>query len=892
MKILKIELKNLNSLRGQWTINLSDKIYEVDGIFAITGPTGAGKTTIFDAICLALYGQTPRLGTISGDKNEIMSRRTQECYASVIFESEGTKYLICWKQHRAGKNNKLQTASHVLSYADTGEIISSTVKETRKNIEEITGLDFKRFRQAVMLEQGGFDAFLKAGKNERAEILELLTGTEIYSEISSLIYDRTAQERDKLSNIKFLRESKKPSDDFQNTDEILDALSIADKNFTGAIAERDEIKKNLDWRRSIQRLESEYAEVLNDLERLSKRFEIFTADSKKLEIGQLAAELVGDFSSLTARRDNHTKLLYRVEKLQCEIDMESYMLSEIDEQKLPEAVRQLQKMIRNLSPEESPEIFYSRIKERGKIFDGLAKQKFAIDKEKERVKLAFNRIQAELKMAESYQASCQEIYDEAVKKFEEITNMRAEAIFELERRRLKPGSPCPICGATEHPRSVNAHEKNLDNVQNFDDALRIARDKTAMARKKLDEANRKLQLARAHEIAVRTKLDNLLQSFDKISEQHRDARSELVELMNVIGIKVAHVKDLIPEIDKWLATVKDLENESLRLTRQREFLILKSSNDKESLAQEILEREKSQSELKSLEESFADKLKEKNFDSEEDFKASILDANEIKRLTRLKQELESDKNRLNGIKDNIEAKLAAEKSKSLTQKSFDELSQEFKENESLINKLNREIIMLKNNLDQRKKLLNELAKLDKEYKRQEKIYADWDSLNKLIGSAKGDKFRVFAQSITLSMMIDLANIQLEKMNGRYILMARPDSDGLDLSVIDKEQAGEIRPTENLSGGERFIISLALALGLSQISGNKSRIDSLFLDEGFGSLDEDSLNMALDALGEVRRGGRMVGIISHVQALQERIAAQIKVIPQHEGVSIIEGPGVS
>ena len=141
------------------------------------------------------------------------------------------------------------------------------------------------------------------------------------------------------------------------------------------------------------------------------------------------------------------------------------------------------------------------------------------------------------------------------------------------------------------------------------------------------------------------------------------------------------------------------------------------------------------------------------------------------------------------------------------------------------------------------------------------------------------------------MIINLANIQLEKMNGRYILITRPGSDELDLSVIDKEQAGEIRPTENLSGGEKFIISLALALGLSQISGNKSRIDSLFLDEGFGSLDENSLNMALDALGEVRRGGRMIGIISHVQALRERIAAQINVIPKHEGVSIIEGPGV-
>ncbi|MDY6431333.1 MAG: SbcC/MukB-like Walker B domain-containing protein, partial [Synergistales bacterium] len=243
-------------------------------------------------------------------------------------------------------------------------------------------------------------------------------------------------------------------------------------------------------------------------------------------------------------------------------------------------------------------------------------------------------------------------------------------------------------------------------------------------------------------------------------------------------------------------------------------------------------------------------------------------------------------------KDNLEQKLKAESEKAITSRNLAELLPEFKEREKLINTLKEKIFTLKKNLSDRQKLKSQLKELDEKYKAQEKISSNWNALNSLIGSAKGDKFRVFAQNITLGMMIDLANSQLEKMNGRYVLMARPESSGLELSVIDKEQAGEIRPTENLSGGERFIISLALALGLSKISGNKSRIDSLFLDEGFGSLDEDALNTALDALGELRRDGRMIGIISHVQALQERIAVQIHVIPKHEGVSIIEGAGVS
>ena len=252
MKILKIELENLNSLRGKWTINLSDKIYETNGIFAITGQTGAGKTTIFDAICLALYGQTPRLGKISDRQNEIMSRRTKECYAEVLFEINGEKYLSYWEQHRAGKNNKLQDAKHVLSHADTGDIIADSLKETQAKIQELTGLDFNRFRQAVMLEQGGFDAFLKANKNDRAEILELLTGTEIYSEISKCVYERKKEEERKLEDIKFQRENKKPDDDFQSVDEISAAIEEAKKNLEQATAEQNEAKSALEWLKRLQ----------------------------------------------------------------------------------------------------------------------------------------------------------------------------------------------------------------------------------------------------------------------------------------------------------------------------------------------------------------------------------------------------------------------------------------------------------------------------------------------------------------------------------------------------------------------------------------------------------------------------------------------------------------
>ena len=169
---------------------------------------------------------------------------------------------------------------------------------------------------------------------------------------------------------------------------------------------------------------------------------------------------------------------------------------------------------------------------------------------------------------------------------------------------------------------------------------------------------------------------------------------------------------------------------------------------------------------------------------------------------------------------------------------------------------------------------------------------NWTMLDKLIGSLNGDKFRVYAQKVTLALVVDNANKYLKRMNGRYTLILTPDSNDLELSVRDSEQAGEVRPTANLSGGEKFIVSLALALGLSQISGSKAQVDSLFIDEGFGSLDDEALNSALEALGEIKRDGRMIGIISHVSGISERIPVQIHVIRKSEGKSIIEGPGCS
>jgi len=165
----------------------------------------------------------------------------------------------------------------------------------------------------------------------------------------------------------------------------------------------------------------------------------------------------------------------------------------------------------------------------------------------------------------------------------------------------------------------------------------------------------------------------------------------------------------------------------------------------------------------------------------------------------------------------------------------------------------------------------------------------WNVLHELIGSVDGKKYRNFAQGLTFEMMIGHANRQLMKMTDRYLL-SRDESQPLELNVVDNYQAGHVRSTKNLSGGESFIVSLCLALGLSQMSSKNVRVDSLFLDEGFGTLDDEALDTALETLAGLQHEGKLIGMISHVPALKERISTQIRVAPQTGGRSVISGAG--
>nr|WP_240910224.1 AAA family ATPase [Desulfopila sp. IMCC35008] len=203
MKILQVRLRNLNSLAGDWFIDFTSPEIRNSGIFAITGPTGAGKSTILDGICLALYGKTPRLGPVNKSSNEIMTRHTGECFAEIEFLTGKGRYRCHWSQHRARKSptGDLQQQKHEIVDALSGKVIESKLKLVEKKVIEVTGLDFEQFTRSILLAQGDFNIFLKSGPDKRAPILEQITGTSIYSKISLKVHELTVFEEKKRDQL-------------------------------------------------------------------------------------------------------------------------------------------------------------------------------------------------------------------------------------------------------------------------------------------------------------------------------------------------------------------------------------------------------------------------------------------------------------------------------------------------------------------------------------------------------------------------------------------------------------------------------------------------------------------------------------------------------------------
>ncbi|MBV7435474.1 AAA family ATPase [Cardiobacteriaceae bacterium TAE3-ERU3] len=305
MKILQLRFQNLNSLTGEWHIDFTDPAYSADGIFAITGPTGAGKTTILDAICLAIYGRTPRLERITQSDNQILSRQTGECFAEVTFATNSGTYRCHWSQHCAGRkpDGKLQNPKHEIADADSGRILESKLRDVQQRVETVTGMNFDQFTRAMLLAQGSFAAFLQASPDQRAPILEQITGTDIYSRISMHIHQCSREQRLILEDL-----SKQLSGIQLLSDDELAELKQQQQTHQQQLAVlQPKIEHNRNARQWLERLDTlgqQLGNIEQEQQKLAQRQQAFIPEQQRLDAAERAQNLIAAYSELSSERRN------------------------------------------------------------------------------------------------------------------------------------------------------------------------------------------------------------------------------------------------------------------------------------------------------------------------------------------------------------------------------------------------------------------------------------------------------------------------------------------------------------------------------------------------------------------------------------------------------------
>ncbi len=1077
MKILNLRFKNLNSLYGEWEINFTIPEYISDGIFAMTGPTGAGKSTILDAICLALYGSTPRLGKITQSSNEILSRGTGECFAEVLFQSQGKLFRCHWSQHRARKKSSgdLQSPKHeIADGAEGGKVIEHQLRAVQAAVEKITGMDFPRFTRSILLAQGDFDSFLNAEVEKKSKILEQITGTEIYTTISQSVHEKQRSERENLlllqaeiSGIPILE----PEEESKARNELKEMQKAEVKQASNV----EELEKAIQWLVGIKELKSDLDSLIDAGKELEQELQVFEPERKKLKKAINAAAFEGEYATLIEVRKQvvadrkifveaeaklpelqdalglkkkifdkagkdtanarkklllATPLLQEVRELDTRLSDGKNALQVlekdckesadlIEEEKKNESV--LKKKIVSLEKELTSAKFYleSNSTDQWLVegFSGIRARLSNLQvmqkeiKEKEGLKTkndkAIKKASKQLEKSRKYSLTCKELLQKSVDAISKhksdielllngrlLREYRADkdslmrekvlldkiASFEDHRLQLLDGEACPLCGAEKHPYAegnVPAQDevdvkiavviKLIRKAENLESILGELEKQEKEAQKHLSESEKK-EIKSSAEVKTAEHVQSVLvMELSNLNSNYTELEKNAIKDIRCLGIdEIADdVDDLIQSLEKRLENwqrnyeqkvIIDKQQDSCKgkldtlnavintkieaLAGKKEELSLKEKKFKELTEQrkkifdekspeseekrynadidncvevekqassafnEIQEKvnslqttivslekriEKKEPELQALNETFIEGINLVGFLDEEQYQNACLKTQARNQLLSTSKELDHRQTDLKARTEDRQRRLLSEVRKAVTDKKQEELEPKLLENSEKLKQLVEAIAGIKTKLSDNDSARSRIAEKQNLIETQKRECYRWDKLHGLIGSADGKKYRNFAQGITFEMMVSHANIQLQKMTDRYLLM-RNKENPLELNVIDNWQAGETRSVKNLSGGESFIVSLSLALGLSKMASRKVRVDSLFLDEGFGTLDEESLETALDTLAGLHQGGKLIGIISHVAALKERIRTQVNVEKVSGGKSKISGPG--
>lgn len=923
MKPLKLTMSAFGSYAGK---NVIDFTGQQQGIFLITGDTGAGKTTIFDAITYALYNQTS-----GGERNGKMmrsqyARPETETYVELEFLYRGQTYRVRrnpdYKITKTLKNGKIreQKVPHSVELTlPDGTVFPEKKNATDAKIIEILGLTADQFSQIVMIAQGDFLKLLYTKSDERKMIFSKLFRTDIYWKIQenlrrkSMEMDERIQENDRAFEQEKSRIILLPESEELPLDELVERLrerlkdALKEQNLRRANVE--ELNKKITKYEEINKLfvslekirqngkelearQVESKERRQQIENALKADKVLVAEQQNLRQQQTVEQSVQAIAKMEETLTNNQEMFETLKT----------QLQEVEAEQKREAADIQKKMLaleQSFPSYEALQNARSEEQQAKKVWEDLGKTS----------EESFHKKEAGIAALKEQQKRQEQVVEQMKKNWEQTSLSASESAKHYEHmyeaflkeqagilaENLSAGCPCPVCGSTVHPDPAKLSDHAVTELE------------VEQAKKTRAAAEEKRDLAYAAFEAEKTEKQKLAQAVEKeeadfvlaqtiAKQQRKEAEQNYVSLQKIAEqIREKLVYPSLAEAKKQYAAMqKALEAAEQEIERKRQK-VSELAEAMNTLKGQKLAEEENQKTAKKLaaktEKEYAKLLEKSGFVSEETYHLAILPERSRSKLEREEKEYESQ-----CLRQQSEQKLLEKQVSGKTYTDTTELNEQLKAEKQALKEAEKTYMELHTAYENDRSVLQNCAVYLEKGKKLESEDQVIKSLSKtangrLSGSAKID-FETYIQRQYFKQIIHEANKRLLTMsNHQFILKlkeeantGRKTNEGLDLSVYSLVTDSE-RDVKTLSGGESFLAALAMALGLSDIverSAGAIHPDMMFIDEGFGSLDAQSRQQAIEVLAELAGDSRMVGIISHVTELKEQIDRKLVVSRTDKG----------
>ena len=950
MKPLKLTIENINSLRGRHTIDFTAGNLAGCGLFAIIGPTGSGKTTILDAITLALYGQACRYGGKSSPA-DVMTTNTASSEATLLFSSGDMTYEASWKLRRArgAADGALQPVEMVLKRIATDgsiTVLAEQLTRMKAEVDQILGINYDQFQRVALLPQGEFDRFLTAKDDERTQILEKLTGTAKYREIGEAIRKAFRQAaagsktlRDNITGLQIglltpddltakterlkaldvlVPKAKQEADDLaaraKSAEDYIRAIGLSTRYTTDLTTAQESLKAHqpqvarltrfralkpvFDARRDqsgamarLTKAEADHKTAVTNANQAATlaaitRAQVLHYGRETMRTGLLAASGAADaigwkpFASIS-------DAISAVQPIATELNSISAALPQVARSKA-DAEKAWQQLWIKMT--EVPTVVEAA---------GLESEPVAqVDRE--------NSAKA---VERAYTSMLANLDDQVTRERRTVdallqTIASVSKVAELEEQ-LERGMDCPLC--RQVVVAVPAKGTSAAELASAQTALSAAQTELKRLENRVQKAGLlqaglsgdngligmwKAAAARAaSDVAT---LDASLKAANLTPDiQHvAGIGGHLAALTNVLSYSAAEA--LLRQVQSDGRDANDVAaaeqpapawtsmEKAVEVYNRRVDDVTKAESTLSAAWEQVLQQTAA---VKLASDTFTEQLVEHSVGDSAELDAVILTDSECRNIEMQREMLVSDERVLTGklqeVRQSLALLQAIQPPLPATRELVDALMSDAQATRKASNDAIAEQSSVAGTIDNDAKVRSELAELERQLGEKTTSEGRWKLLDDKFG---GDKLTRLVQRIGMDALVGYANQRLQSFSNRYQLRG-VDTDGLGILVVDRRNLDATRATSSLSGGEKFLTSLSLALGLSDIASRSARIDSLFIDEGFGTLDAETLETALSALQLLRTdSGRQVGIISHVGALQERLQARIVVQPNGDGTS--------